>query len=865
MSIQFFAGSRKGMYLMPLQELNSQQKKERDAVVSRIADAGKAYRRLGEKAAKSKNDDDKRQIENEQKEKIMQVVPDVPMLLHYYPGYDYPKKDLITLILDAYNQYMVGLLPDSEKDRYEVYNVAYLQDNRKKILEKALKGGEALLNMNRKFHYDDALTSKEGKRAQQRALVESYEPEIKELLAIYPNRDYPKYPKEDRVALDTLLRFYDYFQQHKDAGKASPVEGSVLSDIQSIAFTKEGMTQEENSGGETAKENVSPAQQKGLREIAMWMYRNSSDIGLIELAPSQERFVRVILNLPARMKLYMYYLIENKKRHDASMEDMIMSQTDYVPKLEPFKNQMIATKWKFWKRVDGSHVYWHKLEEALQIARAGAEELAFFGSMGSPDSVDRLNDEVHGMEALQLFENYQNIGEEGNIGELGRMRRAGMLTLLSLIQSHKKMLQDKEEGKKVDQKALDQSQAEILKIYGVLTGIDEKIERQRAEEGFAESGGNKAQTYLGAGGSGVGVGSALGSLKKPAEFIGLKLSDLHLSNLNFSAGIFSSLAGLAVLGGTIAGIINICDSAKGETAAETAGKAISIIKNFSDIAGKATIGAYKIINKDIVKGISEVTVGTAEHTALMTAQKASGAAAIVSGTIDVVGGMAQAGRSENQRAAALKARKAMGELQGEEKSAADEITELQGRISDSRTGSGTMKMVSGILQIMGGVLAVGGVTSAVGTILSGIATGINLAISVKEFFERRSNRKTTIDKYIKMDEIEALVRPKLEQQRGAAGVPEDLREQIRSEVIACLGFSSEETFYVHITRTYAKFLIERAFYKDGNPILADPKNPPKDNPYAEMIKSFGLKPIYPSKAGEAPKPDVDTLAKKMNI
>ena len=81
-----------------------------------------------------------------------------------------------------------------------------------------------------------------------------------------------------------------------------------------------------------------------------------------------------------------------------------------------------------------------------------------------------------------------------------------------------------------------------------------------------------------------------------------------------------------------------------------------------------------------------------------------------------------------------------------------------------------------------------------GTILSGIATGINLAISVKEFFERRSNRKTTIDKYIKMDEIEALVRPKLEQQRGAAGVPEDLREQIRSEVIACLGFPVRRHF-----------------------------------------------------------------------
>ena len=80
---------------------------------------------------------------------------DVPLLLYYYPGYDYPKKDLDHPDSDAYNQYMVGMLPDSEKDRYEVYNVAYLQDNRKKILKKRRSRGEALLNMNRKFYYDD--------------------------------------------------------------------------------------------------------------------------------------------------------------------------------------------------------------------------------------------------------------------------------------------------------------------------------------------------------------------------------------------------------------------------------------------------------------------------------------------------------------------------------------------------------------------------------------------------------------------------------------------------------------------------------------------------------------------------------------
>ena len=117
----------------------------------------------------------------------------------------------------------------------------------------------------------------------------------------------------------------------------------------------------------------------------------------------------------------------------------------------------------------------------------------------------------------------------------------------------------------------------------------------------------------------------------------------------------------------------------------------------------------------------------------MTAQKASGGAAIVSGMIDFVGGGAKMAISEHRGMAALEARKAMGNLRGNEKSSADEITELQQRISDSRTGSGAMKMISGTLQMAGGILAVAGVTSVVGTILSGLSTAVSLAVSVKEF------------------------------------------------------------------------------------------------------------------------------------
>jgi hypothetical protein len=75
-----------------------------------------------------------------------------------------------------------------------------------------------------------------------------------------------------------------------------------------------------------------------------------------------------ILKMSRRRRLYIYYLVETRERVNPSPDGFIKSQTDYVPNIKEFKNKMIASKLKFYKRFTGGYIYWHKLTEAIGIA-----------------------------------------------------------------------------------------------------------------------------------------------------------------------------------------------------------------------------------------------------------------------------------------------------------------------------------------------------------------------------------------------------------------------------------------------------------------------------------------------------------------
>ena len=118
-------------------------------------------------------------------------------------------------------------------------------------------------------------------------------------------------------------------------------------------------------------EELQPEQLKGIEEIDNWLVRNFQNGGvmgaMMNIAKNQNAdFVDSVLSMSKRERLHMYYLVEKKRRRDANVSDVGMSQT-YVPTLKGFKDQMVATKFKFWKRIAGEYTYMQKLDDAFHV------------------------------------------------------------------------------------------------------------------------------------------------------------------------------------------------------------------------------------------------------------------------------------------------------------------------------------------------------------------------------------------------------------------------------------------------------------------------------------------------------------------
>lgn len=836
---------------MPKESYSKSAMRERDKAVKRLQNAGKAYKKLGEKAAKSKKAEDKQKYEEERKNEVKKVATDVPLLVYYYPKYDYPGysekgDDPITVILDAYNQYILGFIPQEARNNYEISNISEMQKDRKPVLDRVRAGGKALISLNEKLSMD-LLASVKEKDRQRRNLIDAYEADIKQLLIFYPNREYPS---RDSFGITVLLDAYEKLKDKKQENDNETDEESILEGISSRAVAKDGQKDSRDQLQKIAQEggSITDGQKKGLRDIAKWMYRNSDDTGALSLDPSQERFVRVILNLPARMKLFMYYLIENDKLQEASVGDVIASQMDYIPNLEAFKDKMISSKWKFWQRILGGYVAWNKLEEAMKNAQQRANIIALFGNA---DYLDVTTGGTSGKSSGAA----SSKGAENNTSDQDQMIRL-LKEMIGSISQHRDLLAKRDSGQNVDESALKQTKQNILDKYDKLLKLDVAT---GAETNFKSSTIEDAENYIDKA-SLVGMGDKLSMVGTAANFVKWHIADLHLTNLNLSAGIFNSVGGVCALAGTLAKMIDIIQSAEETSGQEITGEVLELIGSFAGVASTLTQSAYTIKNMKYVGAAAESTAGIA---ASKLAAKATGAASIVTGSIDVIAGMHQYGKAVSSAAAAKEARADMKNLTEEESDTADQILALNTRINDTRATTGALKAVSGKLQMIGGILSVAGVTSAIGTILSTMGTAASLAATVWEFYQRSKNRKETIDLYINMDKIEAFVVSKLRQNEiYKTFVPENLREQIRGEIVACLGYASEDSFYRHITRVYARFLLQKACYSADGKLL---EGAARHNPYVEMIKSFGFSVVFPAKEGETPKPDVDTLAKKMII
>lgn len=118
-----------------------------------------------------------------------------------------------------------------------------------------------------------------------------------------------------------------------------------------------------------ADPSLTEEQKKGLKEFHQWLYRNCDKTGAEILGSdgTMRNLAEDFMSRPAKDQLKALYLLETNKRKKPSeiKQDDRDTLENYVPQLDNLKDRLVATKWKFWKRRNGHHLYWEKLQDVL--------------------------------------------------------------------------------------------------------------------------------------------------------------------------------------------------------------------------------------------------------------------------------------------------------------------------------------------------------------------------------------------------------------------------------------------------------------------------------------------------------------------
>lgn len=224
----------------------------------------------------------------------------------------------------------------------------------------------------------DTVRTAEDESSCRRAFVQTYKEELDQLFSKVTANDSNYFDRDGMdVFTDTLRR--------------TPSMTSLLSEYKSMKRDEKALADQKTTGRAASLEvkddpmkdtTVDPKAVEGVKNFQKWLYRNcdKGGVGILGGEGSVRRFAEEFSKKPLRVQLKTLYLIETNQRKHPSPEDTKNSQNGYIPNLDHLKDRMIATKFKFWKRLSGSQFYWHKLSESLKIAEADQTELAAYSA-----------------------------------------------------------------------------------------------------------------------------------------------------------------------------------------------------------------------------------------------------------------------------------------------------------------------------------------------------------------------------------------------------------------------------------------------------------------------------------------------------
>ena len=602
---------------------------------------------------------------------------------------------------------------------------------------------------------------------------------------------------------------------------------------------------------ENDDEELEPEQLKGINDIDNWLMRNFQNGGVLGailpfLKNTNMSFVERVLSMSKRERLHMYYLVENKKRKDSNMLDVGLSQT-YVPNLEAFKDQMVATKLKFWKRMNGEYTYMHKLSEAFQVTAEYRKEIKAVAEV-----------ERDKKKQLQTIDNKK---KEDAPQDIATERLQKMMLLKGALEEYNRNLQAAKKAdkkKKASSEAIcKESAAYCEQLMKEICDLDDSVEKDKL---YMRQSATTENEVIDANGKvnvfGKVPGGTMTGLTKATMF-GAKwdLDSAGWKDANLWTGsVGEAIGGVTNLIGAVTSLVSLCKTGDQMAAAEISEKTLQITQSLVS----ATHNALNI------KSLVDVGGAILKTTEQIQAQKVMGAGFAAAGAVISAG-------ITISKAVAVDKMQRHGEKAGEyfkkkrealEKNGKDKLTKEQKR--ELKYEKNMMKLQEDLQhreEIKAAYSCVGtGVSIAsIALPMVGFANiAVSIVGSIHDGIEVGKLRTTLFDNFFNLDALAEKVTEKRYKGKRkdyahyVVNEPkEKVKEALRFRVAAYAGFCDMKTAAEFVCTKFARLIRSKLFNEETGE--------EERNGYIDFVKAINLR--YDKDKGI---PDENVLVRKLS-
>ncbi len=608
-------------------------------------------------------------------------------------------------------------------------------------------------------------------------------------------------------------------------------------------------------------------------------------------------FLNKVLELPPRKRLYMYYVIQQKGHLESpGYFDAGLSQMGYVPDVKVIEDRLTKVPYRVWEVMspDGLHSFmWEKVEAAYaQIQREDVAKnvLAYAKMQGvTADSIleekrEKKKEEL-GQEGLDEQVDKELKREADEVFGLERERDALLLKALQAAQECHEAVMDRDNAsfvtkwykkKTADQKASDAQDAmralrvkdkaladktEFLMEKNYKVGFKEEESKLKADAVYVSS---QSLTLL----SKVSLVPKLFS--DPIKTIGvtqgmdaridlglLPNADISLNGLlkgvNYSAGVLGTLSGCVNLYASLKGVSNALKMIKSEDFA-TDVTMVSVLKAGRGVAAGAYGICAGITNISYASRVSNLMMGDAALATAVGAMKsgmqvAGGAISTAGLVLDVADVFVQ-GRQEYHRLKALSKfhdiKKTLRRDQTEDSQS--DVIYIENMVKLDRRNKVRAAISTAASMTSNGVGLAAAITTSAGAGI-GLALGavaVSLGAKLLDYKLKGYNKNTTVEEFLKMDDLEWLNLPK------DIKLTKKVKKQIMEHMAAEMGYTTVKGMFNHIVRKYATFIYNHLFFRGDKAIFfSKPEGDQMVDACYEFVEGLGLHIEFPTSSANA--------------